>query len=345
MNSFWSFLLQNWPFLLLSLVLGISVGAAEIVSRYKDEPIEAVRGLSGISYLILNGVISVFVCAVLLHYAQNKSTLAALKGEPLITSLLAGMSAMALMRSKLFTFKGDGGHEYAIGPDVIFSMFLRTIDRKIDRHRVRRRHAVVYEAVAGIRDSVQAIAFLQSSIASFQNLSQEERELLNNRVEQISKDSALDERLKLMRLGFIFLDITGEDNYIEFMKRLDLYIAESSRRMELVYKETSEIHYPSGAISFLRLWLVAFPNLSNEERSEVSSMITEIESSSSLLPQFQLIAVCNGFLNMLGETNFKNIMAIVKHYDQQERDSAAKAREKLAPPMPGSYAHSDLTSS
>ena len=315
MNSLWSFLSQSWPFLMISLALGMCVGAAEIISRYKDEPLIAVRGLAGTSYLILNGIIAMLVCDVLLHYAQTNPALASFRNDPLLTSIIAGLAAMTLMRSKLFTFKGEGGNEYAIGPDVIFTMFLRAIDRNIDRRRVKRRHTIVYEATLGITDSKQAVSFLQSSIASFQNLTQEEREVLNNRVDQISRDTSLDERLKLMRLGFMFLDITGEENYIEFMKRLDLYVADSSRRMQVIYDATAEIQQPIAAIDVLKISLAAFPNLTDQDKIELSDLIIAVQHNPDLSDRLKLIVICTGFLNVSGEMNFKNLMRLIRTYE------------------------------
>src|SRR4051794_26890139 len=105
---------------------------------------------------------------------------------------------------------------------------------------------------------------------------------------------ALDERLKLMRLGFMFLDITGEENYIEFMKRLDLYVADSTRRMQVVYDATAEIHQP--ALDFLNISLAAFPNLTDQEKSELSEVIHTIQNKSELSDRLKLIVICTAFL-------------------------------------------------
>jgi hypothetical protein len=320
MNAFWTFLSSNAPFLFISFLLGISVGAAEIISRFKDEPMVAVRNVAGVLYLTLNGVISLLVCATLIHYSESKAGLAMFKDDPLLTGVVAGLASMALMRSKLFTFKGDGGNEYAIGPDVIFSMFLRAIDRNIDRRRVKKRHLIVYQAVSGITDSKEAISFLQSSIASFQNLSQEERELLNNRVDQISRDESLDERLKLMRLGFMFLDITGEENYLEFMKRLNLYSADSSRRLELIFDGTAKIKNSYRAIEFLKVSLSTFPNLTTEDKNSMVYVIDSVLNNDKLTSQLKLIAVCTGFLKLAGEANFNILLELMRRYDEMAVD-------------------------
>jgi hypothetical protein len=206
---------------MLSMLFGVLVGAAEIIARYRDEPFAATFSRPGISYLALNGVISAAAYFLLVYY--DKSILPGLAGDRLLTSIVAGFGSMIVMRSKLFSFKTEGGEDYAIGLDAVLSTFLMSVDRRIDRNRSSKRQKLVYEEVAKISDLSKAPDFLRISLASYQNLSDAEKKELDDVILKLQAEN-LDPRLKLMAMGFGFLNISGEANFKELMKQLKSYV-------------------------------------------------------------------------------------------------------------------------
>ena len=207
---------------MLSVLFGVLVGAAEIIVRYRDEPFAATFSGPGISYLALNGVISAASYFLLIFY--DKSILPGLTGDRLLTSIVAGFGAMIVMRSKLFSFKTEGGEDYAIGLDAVLSTFLTSVDRRIDRNRSSKRQQLVYEEIVQIRgDPSKAAEFLRTSLASYQNLSDVEKRELNDVILKLQQEN-LDSHLKLMAMSFGFLNISGEANFKELMKHLKNYI-------------------------------------------------------------------------------------------------------------------------
>src|SRR5215207_8032182 len=91
---------HTW-FVLLAAALGVAVGASELVSRYRDEPVQALLSPSAFAYLSLNAVVSACVYGLLTRYSQ--ALVPALADDPLMRSIAAGFGAMALLRSKFFT--------------------------------------------------------------------------------------------------------------------------------------------------------------------------------------------------------------------------------------------------
>src|ERR1700722_16477030 len=151
---------------LLSFVLGASAGASEIVSRYRDEPLRAVGKPWGITYLLLNGIVSLGAYGLLIRYPKQLP--ASIEGDHLMMAFTAGFGAMGVLPSKFFFFRADDGKEYPIGPSIVTETFLRLLDRNIDRQRATERQDVVFERMKDIRGFDDAADYLQAAILSFQ---------------------------------------------------------------------------------------------------------------------------------------------------------------------------------
>jgi hypothetical protein len=214
----------------LAVSFGELVGFSEIITRYRDEPLRATFNRYGILYLLINGALS--GCAYFLLRAYGAKIFPAAQDPPLLAAIVAGFGAMAVLRSKLFVFRSDDGKDIPIGPDLVIGSVLRIVDRKIDRLRAARRQQLVFElakriaAVMGSEsDFDNPNSFVSISLASFQNLTTEEKQQI------VSKSEELREKLKgkpslfkAMVLGFVVLDIAGEENFRDIMQDLEDYL-------------------------------------------------------------------------------------------------------------------------
>ncbi|HEX8136311.1 MAG TPA: hypothetical protein VF544_01850 [Pyrinomonadaceae bacterium] len=210
-------------FFLLSGILGASVGASEILSRYRDEPFLAISSPPGRRYLAVNAGISM-AAFYLLHYFGDR-IFPGLASDPLLMSLVAGFGAMIVMRSKIFNFKTESGENYAVGPDAVLSIFLVSVDRQIDRYRASRRQNLVYEETQSIDKPETAPDFLRAFLVSYQNLSNQERMDIDEEVKKIYANQELlkTPRLQFMTAAFGFLNIMGESNFRELVRQLKKY--------------------------------------------------------------------------------------------------------------------------
>ena len=206
----------------LAVLFGILVGGAEILSRYQDEPWEALGSIPGLFYLLINGTISAAAYWLIQHYEAK--LFPALAGDRFLTSVIAGFGAMAVMRSKLFTFKTAGGTEVAIGPDAVITIFLQAVDRAIDRQRAAQRQTLVWETVQDIVYSSAVPNFFQGSLQAYQNLSAPEKATLASVIKEVDTKAELKPHLKLMTLGYGFLNISGEENYRQLMTNLRVFL-------------------------------------------------------------------------------------------------------------------------
>jgi hypothetical protein len=209
-------------FVCLAAAFGAVVGASELVSRYRDEPTRALASASGGSYVFLMAVVSGLAYGLLTRYSSG--LFPGLAGDPLMTSIVAGFGAMAVLRSKVFTLRTASGENIAVGPDAAISAFLDAADRGVDRARASKRLALVFEQAKAIKRPEQGPDFLEISIAALQNLSDEDKARFVQRIDQVQA-SGYPPQLKLQALCYELLTLIGERNFVDLMKNLNLYIA------------------------------------------------------------------------------------------------------------------------
>lgn len=204
-----------------SMLFGALVGLSEILSRYRDEPILAATTPFGLAYLLLNGLISLAAFAVLCKY---KSVIfPTLINDLFLTSVVAGFGGMTVFRSKLFTFRSSDGKDYPIGPAIVLESVLTTIDHKIDRRRATERQAKVVEEMWNLTDFESTAKYIEASLNSFQNLTKDEKAEITAVIDQYRR-SAWPDRLKVMVMGFAFLNIAGEENFDEVVKDIRKFL-------------------------------------------------------------------------------------------------------------------------
>lgn len=209
----------------LSAALGALVAASEIVSRYRDEPVQALTSSPASIYLMVNATVSAVTYGLLTRYATTITP--ALADDPLMRSITAGFGAMAILRTKFFTLRTEGGEEISIGPDAAVTAFLNAADRGIDRLRAYRRLMLVSEeAMKTARPEVGA-DFLQISLAAFQNLSSEEKADFTQIIDDM-KRAPFPPSLKLRAISYGVLGIAGERNFKQVMEGLRAYVQTES---------------------------------------------------------------------------------------------------------------------
>ena len=207
---------------LAAALFGMFVGLSEIISRYRDEPLLASATKAGISYLILNGLISLAAFMVLQMYPGK--VFSGLTDDLFMTAVVAGFGAMMVFRSKLFTFRSPDGKDYSIGPAIVLETVLRTIDAKIDRKRATQRQIEVFDAMKGLTDFENSASYIEASLLSFQNLSPDDRAEIAKVIKEYREASKWPEALKILGLGFAFLNLAGDANFDVVIANLKQYL-------------------------------------------------------------------------------------------------------------------------
>jgi len=231
---------QVYLWAVASLFYGALVGLSELLSRYRDEPVLASTTAAGLVYLLLNGLISLAAFAVLCKY--RGAIFPNLSNDLFLTSMVAGFGGMTIFRSKLFTFRSSEGKDYAIGPALVLETVLSTIDQKIDRRRATERQAKIFDEMRNLTDFDHTAQYIEASLNSFQNLTEDEKKKIISVIGEYRR-STFPEGLKIMALGFAFLNIAGEENFDEVMKNIRQFL--ESLRTQSPSQPESTVSPPS----------------------------------------------------------------------------------------------------
>jgi hypothetical protein len=185
------------------------LGTAELVSRYKDAPTEAIRTWPAILYLGVNVFASTGAYALAevfgwhLNLGDEKSTASA----QWTLVLVCGLSAMALFRSSLF-IRRIGDRDVGVGPSSFLQVFLTAADAEVDRRRAISRATAVSEIVQNV-DYAKAFAALPPyCLALMQNLPDDAQRDLRKALELLDKDP-MPAELKIRVLGLELVNVVG----------------------------------------------------------------------------------------------------------------------------------------
>lgn len=210
--------------LVLSAIFGATVGVAEIISRYRDEPLKACRSFYGLGYIYINAILG--ICALLLiwHYPAKFGFSPGSRPETFSSALLAGFGASLVMRTRLMVLKGADNKDVSIGPDLVIKYLLNMVDQYVDRYRAAARHHIVFNslpeliALGNILGGFKSVAdYLLVSLLALQNLEDERKKQLGEIFSNYDRQP-LPDIIKYLAMGFVFLTVVGEDRYIEIIQ-------------------------------------------------------------------------------------------------------------------------------
>lgn len=203
----------HWKAMLLAFLLGCAVGMAEVVSRYRDEPLKATLSPFGLVYIALNGAISIFAVLLVYRYPENFGF--SMPVDPFLAGLLAGLGASAVMRTRLVVLKSNDNKDVPIGPDFVIKSLLQMVDQYVDRTRAAERQRLVmknYDRIRSLGTFVEAADYLMASLFAFQNMDGEKKKELNITFAGYQSER-VPEEIKYLALGFVFLTLVGEAHF------------------------------------------------------------------------------------------------------------------------------------
>lgn len=137
MNDYWAGL--------LAAAIGATVGAGEIVSRYKDAPNKALVTLPGALYVLSNALAAVAALGFMVAFNWPATS----EGTWWTRAFAAGFGAVAFFRTSLFSVR-MGDQDVPIGPSTVLQVMTRALDQAVDRERARNRATAVREIMSEI---------------------------------------------------------------------------------------------------------------------------------------------------------------------------------------------------
>lgn len=187
--------------------LGALVGGAELTSRYRDAPWKALYTWPALVYIALNLAASALALAMIRGYAWTfGATGSSLRWTQV---LVAGVGAMALFRTSLFTVRA-GDHDIAVGPGSFLQIFRDAADRAVDRVRARARGLAVGKLMEGIDYKKASEGLIPYCLALMQNVPDDEQKKLLHAVELLNKEQ-IEGAVKVRILGLHLMNVVGPD--------------------------------------------------------------------------------------------------------------------------------------
>lgn len=198
-------------------ILGAIIGATEIISRYRDEPVEALATLPGFVYLVINIAATLFALFLtrLFGWTFGASTEAGIRW---VQVFAAGFGAMALLRASFFTVR-VGEEEVSVGPSKFLQTILISVDEGVDRERARSRSNRVSRIMADVSFEKAYQALPAYCFALMQNLPQEVQEEFANQTVLI-RNGEMTERIKSLLLGLALMNIVGDNVLVTAVEAL-----------------------------------------------------------------------------------------------------------------------------
>lgn len=194
-----------WP---AAALLGVLVGLAELVSRYRDAPEHTLGTLPAYLYLLLNALASAAALGLVRVFGWTFGV-----SDPNAAAwtqvLVAGFGAMALLRTSLFNVRA-GDETVPIGPSRFLEVMLSAVDRGVDRKRGEARARVVSKIMSDISFEKAYAALPSYCFNLMQNLPTEDPIKFGEQIKLI-RSAPMSERTKSMVLGLLLMNLVGED--------------------------------------------------------------------------------------------------------------------------------------
>jgi hypothetical protein len=192
----------GWVDFVAVALLGAVVGAGELASRYKDDPLAAIRTWPAIFYIAINSAASVAALG-LIHaiplFEKSRWT----------QILMAGVSAMAFFRTSVFVVRA-GDRDVGVGPSGFLQILLSASDRAVDRQLAAVRSDAVAKAMKDVDFSKAAKALPPFCLGLMQNVAPEDQQKLKQAVEDLGKADA-EASVKSLLLGLELMNVVGRD--------------------------------------------------------------------------------------------------------------------------------------
>jgi len=186
-------------------LLGILVGLAELVSRYRDAPHAALYTRPALLYLVLNGAASGLALALIRAFDWKFG--AGADTVRWVQLLVAGVGAMALFRTSLFTVRA-GDRDIAVGPATFLQIFRDAADREVDRLRARDRSSKVGDLMDGLDYQKASEGLIPYSLALMQNVPDDEQQKLVQGVKLLDAEP-IEPAIKVRILGLLLMNVVG----------------------------------------------------------------------------------------------------------------------------------------
>ncbi len=189
-------------------VIGASIGIAELVRRYPDAPIAALKNYATAIYAIVNSIASIATLLFLQEFSLIEWEGTTEGKKVLVEILVAGLGASAILRIGLSVQVAGGNLNVSLM--TVLEPILRAADNEVDRARASERLSITKRLMVGldVNDAFKDLPPL--CLYMLQGLSETKQKELADEVKQL-RDRPIQDNVKLVSLGLALLNTVGAD--------------------------------------------------------------------------------------------------------------------------------------
>ncbi len=191
---------------LVACAIAAAIGAAELVSRYRDKPSDLLRTMAAWLYAGLNAAGAAAALLLVRTFGWDFGVTGAAEIDA-TQVLVAGFGSLALFRSSLFTVRA-GSSDVSIGPSTLLTMALDAADLGVERQQGRRRAKRVKSLMYGVSFDRAKEALPAWCFKMMQSEHKDEQTALAEEIIALGR-SAMSDQLKAYSLGLAIMRITG----------------------------------------------------------------------------------------------------------------------------------------
>lgn len=298
----------------VAFLIGSLVGLSEVLSRYRDAPVEAAKTGAGVFYILFNAMASVvallFVHDIFPLWAASgganlppiadKDSLGSLVSQ----ALMAGFGAMAVLRSSVLTTR-IGSKDVEIGPAAILNIFRSTMDRSIARVRAESRAISVTQIMGNISFLRSYKSLSSIALTLLQSVDADERADVETQIGALANQTGRTDRDKALELGLILAGSAGFAALKASVNSLGTEIANNKDRPAFVADQVRRLPYESVMRDLPTVCLTLNPDVPQTDTRALSEQIDAV-AKSALSDLAKSINVGLLIVATLGEENLKS---------------------------------------
>lgn len=184
-----------------------AVGFAELLGRYKDDPLRLLGADPTVAYVGLNVAAGIAALALVQAFGVFDKSPA---NRELYEVLLAGFGAIAFFRSSLFTAR-IGDTDVGIGPSVVLASLLDSSERMINRAQARNRADDAQLLMREVSFPKAYVALPLMCFTIYEKLSEDEQRQAKKQIADLKDASDLSDAQRCLILGVYLIRIVGHD--------------------------------------------------------------------------------------------------------------------------------------
>lgn len=207
-----------WPYIVVAALAGF-VALLEILIRYRDALRDLVKEWSAWAYIAIHVLASVGALWLLEEYVTIAQSDLPETQQTVAKILVAAFASLAVIRGTVFQARLED-RVIDVGPHALVSALLGATDRSMDRRHAEHRSSVVTGIMSSVDFNKAQAALPTHCFNAMRTVSIEEQEAVSQQVSSIARLHAMPDYAKALNLGFLLIDIVGEDLLRQAVKDL-----------------------------------------------------------------------------------------------------------------------------